>query len=102
MLRIGVRPSRLPALLASLPAMAATAGLGTGVATVTVPAGAVADVARARARRGRHLRAARPPGRARTCPRWGPPPSAVAVLRAVKRAFDPDDRLGPGRFDPWM
>ena len=42
--RIGVRPSRLPALLASLPAAAATAGLGTGVATVTVPAGAVADV----------------------------------------------------------
>src|SRR5690348_7688350 len=42
--RIGVRPSRLPALLASLPVMAATAGLGTGVATVTVPAGAVADV----------------------------------------------------------
>jgi hypothetical protein len=24
------------------------------------------------------------------------------VLRAVKHAFDPDDRLGPGRFDPWM
>ena len=35
-------------------------------------------------------------------PAWGPPPSAVAVLRAVKHAFDPDDRLGPGRFDPWM
>jgi glycolate oxidase FAD binding subunit len=99
--RIGVRPSRLPALLASLPAMAATAGLGTGVATVTVPAGAVADVhARVHAAGGTSVLRARPAGA--HLPAWGPPPSAVGVLRAVKHAFDPDDRLGPGRFDPWM
>jgi glycolate oxidase FAD binding subunit len=99
--RIGVRPSRLPALLASLPAMAATAGLGTGVATVTVPAGAVADVhARVHAAGGTSVLRARPAGAHLAA--WGPPPSAVAVLRAVKHAFDPDDRLGPGRFDPWM
>ncbi|TDC56591.1 FAD-binding protein [Jiangella ureilytica] len=35
-------------------------------------------------------------------PAWGEPPPAVAVLRAVKRAFDPDDRLGKGRFAPWF
>lgn len=35
-------------------------------------------------------------------PAWGAPPPAVAVLRAVKRAFDPDDRLGNGRFAPWF
>ncbi|WP_116947678.1 FAD-binding oxidoreductase [Jiangella endophytica] len=35
-------------------------------------------------------------------PAWGEPPPAVAVLRAVKRAFDPDDRLGSGRFAPWF
>lgn len=35
-------------------------------------------------------------------PAWGAPPPAVAVLRAVKRAFDPDDRLGKGRFAPWF
>jgi glycolate oxidase FAD binding subunit len=99
--RIGVRPSRLPALLASLPVMAATAGLGTGVATVTVPAGAVADVhARVHAAGGTSVLRARPAGA--HLPAWGPPPSAVGVLRAVKHAFDPDDRLGPGRFDPWM
>ena len=99
--RIGVRPSRLPALLASLPATAATAGLGTGVATVTVPAGAVADVhARVHAAGGTSVLRARPGGA--HLPAWGPPPSAVGVLRAVKHAFDPDDRLGPGRFDPWM
>ena len=100
-LRIGVRPSRLPSLLASLPAAAATAGLGTGVATVTVPAGAVADVhTLVNAAGGTSVLRARPTGA--HLPAWGPPPSAVAVLRAVKRAFDPDNRLGPGRFDPWM
>ena len=101
-LRIGVRPSRLPSLLASLPAAAATAGLGTGVATVTVPAGAVADVHTLVNAAGGDLGAARPPGRARTCPRGARRRRRSAVLRAVKRAFDPDDRLGPGRFDPWM
>ncbi|MBB5786957.1 FAD-binding oxidoreductase [Jiangella mangrovi] len=35
-------------------------------------------------------------------PAWGEPPPAVAVLRAVKRSFDPDDRLCPGRFAPWF
>jgi len=99
--RIGVRPSRLPALLAALPVTAGTAGLGTGVATVTVPAGAVADVhARVHAAGGTSVLRARPAGA--HLPAWGPPPSAVGVLRAVKHAFDPDDRLGPGRFDPWM
>ena len=99
--RIGVRPSRLPALLAALPVTAGTAGLGTGVATVTVPAGAVADVhARVHAAGGTSVLRARPAGA--HLPAWGPPPSAVAVLRAVKRAFDPDNRLGPARFDPWM
>jgi glycolate oxidase FAD binding subunit len=99
--RIGVRPSRLPALLASLPVTAGTAGLGTGVATVTVPVGAVADVhARVHAAGGTSVLRARPAGA--QLPAWGPAPSAVGVLRAVKHAFDPDDRLGPGRFDPWM
>ena len=36
-LRIGVRPSRLPAVLAAMPARSVTAGLGTGVATVVLP-----------------------------------------------------------------
>ncbi len=100
-LRVGVRPSRLSGLLASLPATAATAGLGTGVATVTVPPGAVADAhAVIHSAGGTSVLRARPAGA--HLPAWGPPPSAVAVLRAVKHAFDPDNRLGPGRFDPWM
>jgi glycolate oxidase FAD binding subunit len=35
-------------------------------------------------------------------PAWGPPPSALAVQRAVKAQLDPQGRFGPGRFDPWM
>jgi len=35
-------------------------------------------------------------------PAFGPPPSAVAVLRSVKTMLDPQGRFGPGRFDPWM
>lgn len=100
-LRIGVRPSRLPALLAELPTSAVTAGLGTGVATVTLPAEAVADAHSAvHAAGGTSVLRARPAGA--DAPGWGPPPSAVEVLRALKLIFDPDARLGPGRFDPWM
>jgi glycolate dehydrogenase FAD-binding subunit len=32
---------------------------------------------------------------------WGAPPSAVALMRRVKRALDPGGRCGPGRFAPW-
>jgi glycolate oxidase FAD binding subunit len=100
-LRIGVRPSRLPALLAALPATAVTAGLGTGVATASLPPDAVAAAHGAvAAAGGTSVLRARPPGA--DLPAWGPPPSAIGVLRAVKAAFDPDGRLGPGRFSPWM
>lgn len=99
-LRIGTRPSRLPALLATLPATAVTAGLGSGVATVALPPDAVpAAHAAAHAVGGTSGLRARPAGAG---PAWGPPPSALPVLRALKDALDPQHRLGPGRFDPWM
>jgi glycolate oxidase FAD binding subunit len=100
-LRIGVRPSRLPAVLADLPAETITAGLGTGVATVTLPVDAVAAAhARVHAAGGTSVLRSRPPDA--QAPAWGPPPSAIAVLRAVKAELDPQGRFGPGRFDPWM
>jgi glycolate oxidase FAD binding subunit len=100
-LRIGVRPSRLPAVLAELPAETITAGLGTGVATVTLPPEAVAAAhARVHAAGGTSVLRARPSEA--EVPAWGPPPSAIAVLRAVKAELDPQGRFGPGRFDPWM
>jgi glycolate oxidase FAD binding subunit len=100
-LRIGVRPSRLPGLLAELPASFVTAGLGTGVATVSVPVEAVAEAhSRVHAAGGTSVLRSRPPEA--DAPAWGPPPSAISVLRAVKAELDPQGRFGPGRFDPWM
>jgi glycolate dehydrogenase FAD-binding subunit len=99
--RIGVRPSRLPAVLDALPASAVTAGLGTGVATVSLPADAVADThERVHAAGGTSVLRSRPAGA--DVPAWGPPPSALAVLRALKTELDPRGRFGPGRFSPWM
>jgi len=100
-LRIGVRPSRLVGLLTAVPATSVTAGLGTGVATVTLPDAAVAAAHEAvHAAGGTSVLRGRPDGS--DAPAWGPPPSAVGVLRAVKRAFDPAGRLGPGRLSPWL
>jgi glycolate oxidase FAD binding subunit len=99
-LRVGTRPGRLPDLLDALPVTAATVGLGTGVATVTLPGAAVAQ-----AHRTVHTAGGTSVLRRRAtdldAPAWGPPPSALPVLAAVKRGLDPDGRLGPGRFDPW-
>jgi glycolate oxidase FAD binding subunit len=100
-MRIGVRPSRLPAVLADLPAETITAGLGTGVATVSLPPDAVeAAHARVHAAGGTSVLRSRPPEV--DVPAWGPPPSAIAVLRAVKAELDPQGRFGPGRFENWM
>ncbi|WP_219416883.1 FAD-binding oxidoreductase [Pseudonocardia nigra] len=101
-LRIGVRPSRLPEVIAALPGVSAvTAGLGTGVATVTLdPAGVAEAHAVVHAAGGTSVLRARPAGADVTA--WGPPPSAIAVLEAVKAELDPQGRFGPGRFDPWM
>jgi glycolate oxidase FAD binding subunit len=102
-LRLGVRPSRLPGLLAELPARAVTAGLGTGVATVVLPSDpeAVASAhAAVHAAGGTSVLRSRPAGS--SAPAWGPPPSALALLRSVKKSLDPAGRLGPGRLAPWL
>jgi glycolate oxidase FAD binding subunit len=102
-LRVGVAPSRLPEVLAALPARTATAGLGTGVATVVLPpdpAAVSAAHATVHAAGGTSVLRNRPAGLG--APAWGPPPSALAVLRSVKQTFDPAGRLGPGRFAPWL
>jgi glycolate oxidase FAD binding subunit len=102
-LRLGVRPSRLPEVLAAMPARSVTAGLGTGVATAVLPqdpdvvAAAHATVHAAGGTSVLRDRPAASPAAA-----WGPPPSALAVLRSVKTSLDPTGRLGPGRFAPWF
>jgi glycolate oxidase FAD binding subunit len=101
-LRVGTLPSRLPAVLGSLPGVTGvTAGLGTGVATVSLdPAGVARTHALVHTAGGTAVLRSRPAGA--DLPAWGPPPSAIAVLRSVKNALDPQGRFGPGRFDPWM
>lgn len=102
-LRLGVRPSRLPSVLAAMPARSVTAGLGTGVATAVLPpdpevvAAAHAAVHTAGGTSVLRDRPAASPGAA-----WGPPPSALALLRSVTTSLDPTGRLGPGRFAPWL
>ncbi|GEL19262.1 FAD-binding oxidoreductase [Pseudonocardia asaccharolytica] len=107
-LRLGARPSTLPGLLAALPgaatdAAALTLGVGTGVATAALPASAEDVVAAhhaVHAAGGTSVLRDRPAGLG--APAWGPPPSALRVFKAVKTALDPEARLGPGRFDPWI
>jgi glycolate oxidase FAD binding subunit len=100
-LRIGVRPSELNAVLNALPTCSITAGLGTGIATVTLAPGAVADAhAVVHAAGGTSVLRHRPAGA--DLPAWGPPPSALGVLKAIKAELDPDGRFGPGRFAPWI
>lgn len=99
--RIGTTPGRLPALVAQLPATAVTAGLLTGVATVTVPGASVAETHDAVAAvNGTSALRDRPAGL--DAPAWGPAPSGLPVLKAIKNQLDPDGRLSPGRFTPWM
>lgn len=107
MLRVGTRPSRLPGLLAALVrdlgAAGITAGLGTGVATLALSDDHAA-IERAHqlvhAAGGTSTLRSRPAGSA--APGWGPPPSALDVLRAVRTELDHMGRFGTGRFGPWM
>jgi glycolate oxidase FAD binding subunit len=109
--RCGTLPSRLPWFAARLSDLAGrdaflTSSVGVGVHTVRLPGGDPAGHARVLtalrdevAATGGSTTAIR---RAGDVPAWGPPPPAVSVMRAVKQRFDPDGRLGPGRFAPWL
>jgi glycolate oxidase FAD binding subunit len=106
-LRVGMRPSRLPGLLATLAddlgGHGITAGLGTGVATVALPADSdTVERAHELIHRagGTSMLRSRPAGS--TAPAWGPAPSAIGVLRSVRAELDPHNRFGAGRFNPWM
>lgn len=102
-LRVGTRPSRLAPLLGELGGTQMTAGLATGMATLTLPADAEA-IAEAHRRvheaGGSSMLRSRPPGA--ELPAWGPPPSALGLLRAVRAELDPAGRLGAGRVAPWL
>ena len=102
-LRLGVRPSRLPEVLGTIRARSVAAGLGTGVATAVLdpdPDAVAAAHAAVHAAGGTSVLRSRPV--ASPAAAWGPAPSALAVLRSVKKSLDPAGRLGPGRFTPWL
>jgi glycolate oxidase FAD binding subunit len=105
MMRVGTRPSRLAPLFCELSdrlgGRGAVAGLATGIGTVAVPTEAVGPAHEAIHRvGGTSVLRSRPAGT--DLPGWGPPPSALGVLRAVKDQLDPAGRLGAGRFAPWL
>jgi glycolate oxidase FAD binding subunit len=110
-LRAGTLPSDGPAFLAALGAAADAAGVtlacgssvGAGVHTVALTGGAHEPVlAAAHAAAGSSVSVLHDGGLACDTPRWGPPPPAVALMRAVKTRFDPAGRFGAGRFSPWL
>jgi glycolate oxidase FAD binding subunit len=50
------------------------------------------------ARQGTLVFVEAPPALKRAVDVWGPPGDAIELMRRVKRQFDPDRRLSPGRF----
>jgi glycolate oxidase FAD binding subunit len=50
------------------------------------------------ARQGTLVVVAAPPALKRAVDVWGPPGDAIELMRRVKRQFDPDRRMSPGRF----
>lgn len=119
-LRIGTLPSHLPELAASLDRLGTehevtgwlTTSLGLGLHTVRLDGpiegqAAVVDALGAVVERldGTLALRDRDPAldqrRGTTAP-LPHPPATVALQRAVKDRFDPDHRLGPGRFAPWF
>lgn len=101
-LRIGCRPSRLPAVLRGSGAVpdVVVAGLGTGIGTLTVPSSRIDEVHNAvTASGGISVTRQQPPHGVRA---WGQIPSAIRTLRALKNELDPGRRLCPGRFETWF
>lgn len=89
--RCGSRPSQLPKVAEH--ATTISSSVAVGVHTL-----AVADVEPLR-EAFEQMTLCRHPER---IPAWGHPHAAVPLMREVKRRFDPDGRLGPGRFAPWF
>lgn len=110
-LRAGTLPSDGPGFLAALGAAADAAGVtlasgssvGVGVHTVALTGGVHEPVlAAAHAAAASSVSVLQGDGLAADTALWGPPPPAVALMRAVKARFDPGARFGAGRLSPWL
>jgi glycolate oxidase FAD binding subunit len=115
--KVAVPPAELPGALTDLwtgwlghGRIAAHAGTGVLRVGLSGPDPSSPDqvaafagvVAKARAaltaRRGTLVVAEAPPALKRAVDVWGPPGDAVELMRRVKRQFDPDRQMSPGRF----
>lgn len=79
----------------------ASLGIGFAGGDVADSAAALAAVTGARAAltaAGGSLVVEAAPESLRSIDPWGPPPPAFALMTQLKRRFDPDGRLNPGRF----
>jgi glycolate oxidase FAD binding subunit len=75
----------------------------SGAIFIRTPAGSVVPTFAtftevAQAHRGHVVLMAGPPSAKQGRDVWGPPPPALALMREIKRQFDPDNLLNPGRF----
>jgi len=104
--RVAALPTRFPAVaarLAGLGELAWYATLGVGVAGGAVgdpPAAAAAATAARSAlvAEGGSLVIEAAPAELRAVDPWGPPPAGFPIMQRLKRRFDPEGRLNPGRF----
>jgi glycolate oxidase FAD binding subunit len=103
-IRVAALPTRFPAVaaqLAGLGPLAWYAALGVGFAGGALdPAAAAPVITAARAALvagGGSLVIEEAPAGLGIDP-WGPPPPSFAIMQRLKRRFDPDGRLNPGRF----
>src|SRR6266511_2833428 len=116
-IKVAVPPAELPGALTDLWSgwlghgrIAAHAGTGVlevglggpDLASAEQVEAFVGVVAKARAalavRQGTLVVAEAPPALKRVVDVWGPPGDAVELMRRVKRQFDPDRQMSPGRF----
>jgi FAD/FMN-containing dehydrogenase len=100
--RISVPRNALRGIVSSLPESAQWwASPGAGIAHWSFGDG-TDDVRKARAAteaaQGALVLMAAPGGVAAELGAWGTPPPTLEVMRRIKRAFDPDGVLNPGRF----
>ena len=99
-LRVGVPPTRLAEMVASLDQDRRAFEALVGVGSVEVAVESTADIEAVRAQAialGGHAIVIDGPGALRVDP-WGPPPPGAGLMKRIKATFDPAGILAPGRL----